>query len=98
MSFCPLEIDILIHYYTTPTEYREGDDFPIRGETMQRLIELGLLTQRDKPSKYGATLEATEKCAALIEAWCNTPLPVQVWVIPEQRKFNDGAAHLLSRE
>jgi hypothetical protein len=83
----PLKIEILLHYYCSPEEYREGDlSAPAVEEAIEWFLDNGLLEladHRDK-EKCGGSFRATDRAKALIEAWCNTPLPVSVWVIPER--------------
>jgi len=84
----PLKIEILLHYYCCPNEYRDGDlSAPAVEEAICWFLANDLLEAAapDK-RKYGASYQTTPKAKALIEAWCNTPLPVSVWVIPGATK------------
>ena len=77
----PFEIDILFHYYTTPTEHRGvTENPPIGPSTMQWLVDEGLLAVRKERSQYGATYECTKRGECWINHVCNLPLPE--WSMP----------------
>jgi len=79
----PLKMEILLHYYYSPEEYRDGDlSAPAVDEALFWACSEGLLTSIEK-SQYGATYAQTDRLRALVDAWLNVPLPVQVWVIPK---------------
>jgi hypothetical protein len=79
----PLMMEILLHYYYSPEEYRDGDlSAPAVHDSIQWACCEGLLEPIMK-NQYGATFKSTDRCRALVNAWCDMPLPVQVWVIPE---------------
>lgn len=78
----PLMIDMLLHYYTTPTEYRDGDlSAPAVREAIEWFKDNGMLeVVMGKSATYGVT----PKAVAWIEHVCSLPLPKQVWVMPEK--------------
>lgn len=84
----PLKIMIGLHYWTTPTEYAAHDDSHRKSgavrEALADFVNGGLLVKRDKPNEYGGTYKPTDALGAWVEALCNVPWPVQVWVIPSK--------------
>lgn len=95
----PLEIEILLHYYDTPGDYLDGDfsggvyrsdDFSdhVPGSTGQavseaidRLVKAGMLKQSVHVDQLW---EATPAVKVYIEALCEVPLPIKMWVMPEK--------------
>lgn len=74
----PFELTILIHYYGSVNDFRDGDfSAPILEHVFKAMIVSGLLAVGEE-TKY----RITEKGWAFVEALCNTPLPVQKWVMP----------------
>lgn len=81
----PLEIEILLHYATRATDYRNGDfSAPAVRDAVERFVGAGLLVERDP----GQTplYWMLERGHAYVDALCKLPLPVQVWVIPKEAK------------
>lgn len=78
----PLEIEIVMHYYCCPGEYREGDFTApaVRSIIDEFRDQLGLIKQT--PDGY----KITDKGAAFVQSLCSVQLPVQVWVSPEKAK------------
>lgn len=78
----PFEIEILIHYYVSPTPHRvELENSPIWPETRAWFLAQGLLAARTESSRYGATYECTKRGEAWINYICQLPLPTQQWVM-----------------
>ena len=82
----PLEIGIALHYWTTPTEYDdgEGEHFwsPAVQDILSRFVSSGYLIHLDKPNEYGGTYKATDALHIYVDAICAVPFPVQTWIIP----------------
>lgn len=74
----PYELGICLWYYGHVEDWPDTDA-PIWAGTMQRLRKLGLVELKFGDCCFGPT----PKLRAFIEALCNTPLPIQVWVIPQ---------------
>jgi hypothetical protein len=80
----PIQIEILLHYHCCVDEYRDGDlSAPAVQETLRCFVDERLLEPVIPTDAYTATFKTTPRAEALISAWCDMPLPVQVWVIPE---------------
>jgi len=76
MRFPPLFIEIMLWYYTSPYDYREGDhSAPAVCEFIKRALDLQLIKKRIIPEEEGSQYEITERGAAWIKALCTTPLP-----------------------
>lgn len=84
MKWTPLEMQILLHYYYSPEDYRQGDySAPaVRQAINSFRDELGLIREKSERDGYGL-YEITERGRVLVDAALETPLPVQVWVIPK---------------
>lgn len=79
----PFEIGILLHYATTPGDHPlMSDPPPIWRETINRFIADGLLARDESGA---AAYAATDKLRAYTDALQRVPLPVQVWVTPNDR-------------
>ena len=80
----PLEIEILLHYYTRAVDYRDGDfTAPAVRQALDSFYELGMLRHATRKSDSGPlSYEVTERAEAYIQALCALPLPVQKWVMP----------------
>ena len=81
----PLEIDILLHYYTTPVDYRDGDfSAPAVRKAVDEFVADGLL--RPTKQKSGGigplSYETTERAQVFLQALCALPLPELRWVMP----------------
>lgn len=78
----PLQMEILLHYYCSASDFREGDfSAPAVRSAIDSFAEVeGLLTASSQP-EYGA-YEITERGRCLIDHILETPAPVQMWVIP----------------
>lgn len=79
----PLQIQILLHYYCSPTDFRDGDfTAPAVHEAIEDFEESGFLRLSDPSDQLGSILVSTDKNAAFINALCSIPEPIQKWVIP----------------
>jgi hypothetical protein len=81
----PLEIEILLHYYCLPTDYRDGDfSAPAVKNAIERFRdELNLLEPTQSMDVYhDPHYRITERGRVFVEALCNMPLPVKQWVMP----------------
>ncbi len=79
----PLHIDIMLHYNIGDSDYRDGDfSAPAVREFVQDLITYDLLERfpQDEDCKFKCGI--TEKGRAWINGLCQTPMPVQKWVMP----------------
>ena len=82
----PLEIEILLHYYCCPTDYRDGDfSAPAVQDAIERFRdEINLLEPTQSMDVYhDPHYRITERGRVFVEALCNMPLPVKTWVMPE---------------
>lgn len=82
----PLQIQMLLHFWTRPTRYAEGDADHRNSPAVQALfgqfVSSGLL-ERTVENEYGEVFKATDALGVYAEALCSVPWPVQVWVIPQ---------------
>lgn len=80
----PLELEILIHYRGSATDYRFGD---FSAPAVRQAIdwfrgEAGLLEPTNRNDYPDATYKLTDKGNFLVDQLCAMPLPVSVWVMP----------------
>jgi len=85
----PLELGILLHYYVSGEDYRQGDfSAPAVSETVERFLRSGMLRERTEAEKQVMNIDqiytTTERADTYILAVLQTPLPVQIWTIPEE--------------
>lgn len=78
-----LEIEILIHYYCSPTDYRNHSDAPAIKEAINNFVKLGFLM----PVKLGDEIDADYKAnreaiKPLVDVLENLALPVLKWAMP----------------
>lgn len=73
----PYQIEIVLHHYCSKAPFPRRDA-PAYGSTVADLVHDGILID----SKDGTAIAATEMGNALVEMWCNTPLPVQRFIDP----------------
>jgi hypothetical protein len=77
----PFEIDVLLHYYTRPTDHEVLQrNPPIWTETRTRFVADGLL---EVSSNRCTAFKITDRGRAYVEALQRVPLPIQKWVQPE---------------
>jgi hypothetical protein len=77
----PFEIDILMHYYTTPGDH-ERSAYPGVVEALADLARQDLLEPLPQPTEYGANWRLTERGEVYCVALTRVPLPVKRWVMP----------------
>jgi len=79
----PLEIEILMHYYTRGLDYRNGDfTGPAVRDAIDRFVDLGLLYAGEDTE--GPEYIGNRKALAVyVNAICSVPLPVLTWAIPQ---------------
>ena len=80
----PLEIEILLHYYRLPTDYRGGDFTPEVKNAIELLRdEYNLLELTHSMDEFCVPhYTITERGSVFVEALCNMPLPIKMWVMP----------------
>ena len=83
----PLEIEILLHYYSRGDDYRDGD---FSAPAVRSAIDsfrgvLGLL--QENPGKGGGAYHITERGKVYVAALMDVPLPEQRWVMPTDRRL-----------
>lgn len=77
----PLDIDILLHYHCSASDYRDGDlTAPAVRDSIAWALHEGLLECRTDSAD--ATYRTTSRGDALVLAMCRMALPTQQWVIP----------------
>ncbi|TRD03811.1 hypothetical protein FJV76_14340 [Mesorhizobium sp. WSM4303] len=84
MTWTPYHIEIILHYHCSVGPF-ERWRAPIFEETVNMLVDAGLL----HPSPDDGLQPKEKHCyrtsprgAALVEMWCDTPLPEQVFIDP----------------
>lgn len=97
----PLELDILLHYYSHANDWRDGDfTAPVCDETFNKFMLQGLLTRNIGDPNSGAEpnpqYRPTDRLNAFVHLLCKTPLPVQVWCHPDE-VIRDGPTTVLKR-
>lgn len=81
----PLRISILLHYFCSPTDFREGDlSAPAVREAINDFLQEGFLREagRGGDEQYKAHYFITNKGRFYADALCAVPAPVAVWSIP----------------
>lgn len=79
----PLQISILLHYYVSPTDYRNGDfSAPAVKEAMAHFLEKGMLCHS---VKRDVNYVITDGGQYFVYRLCRVPLPVveERWVFPD---------------
>lgn len=79
----PLLIEMILHYHTTPGEYRDGDfSAPAVREAINLMRdEWGLIEMVD-----GKGYVATQRLSAYVKKICSIKLPELHWLYPEDMK------------
>jgi len=88
----PLEIEIMLHYRCTPTDYRGGDfSAPVVREAIDKFKSpvgtwtvSGMLEEVPREEVKEAIYRITEKGRIYVGALCCVPIPVQTWVMPDR--------------
>jgi hypothetical protein len=89
-SVTPHELEILLFYYYSAADYRNGDYPPATKLAIERFLEAGLLThqgfciERFDDGNLRSRWSVTEKGRAYVEAILSMPFPEQIWVVPAQ--------------
>jgi hypothetical protein len=81
----PLQLQMMLHYYTRaePYAYREPEHATSGAVRDQRqLLENDGLIEPSETSGSGYCV--TPRGSAFIEALCETPLPICMWIIPRR--------------
>lgn len=76
----PNDIEILLHYYTTPIQHERIHVLGV-AKAIASFIERGIIVIREE-NEFGNPYEVTEKGEKLVEMLCNTPDPVNKWMDP----------------
>ena len=90
----PIMIEIVLHYYTSPTDWRDGEwNEGIRGiiHTIADSLQLIELDPRSHPLGLGyrpGTYKITKRGEVYVEALKALPLPIQVWTIPNASEIS----------
>lgn len=72
----PYEIRVLLWHHIRQDRF-EGHAAPIYSPTVDGFMRIGLLEASDE-----GYFKTTDKAAALIDLWRQTPIPVMKWVDP----------------
>lgn len=84
---CPLQIEIMIHYYCIGADFREGDfSAPaVSGAIEYFVIDRMLSYQKDGSSPK---LRITDRGRAYVEFLTKVPYPIEKkeWVLPEEER------------
>ncbi len=79
----PHEIGILLHYYTRPVDYDDGDfRAPVVREAIDKFSKAGILKRKDPFPPYPESYEGTDGLRVYVEALCAVPFPELRWVMP----------------
>ena len=84
----PLQINILLHYYTSPTDYPELS-FPAQQDALEYFLNAGFLTKTEPGEDISADTRSytpTEKLHVYCQALCQVPEPTQIWTV-DMRKI-----------
>lgn len=73
----PYDIELMLHHHCRRVPF-ERRDAPIFQDRMDSLVKVGLLEFSDEQQLY----VSTPLGAALVEMWCNTPIPAVKYVDP----------------
>lgn len=79
----PIEIEILIHYYTRADDYREGD---FSAPAIREIIDsfsAGPDSLIERSTHRGQCYTVSDRGRVYVEALMAVPLPVRAWVIPK---------------
>ncbi len=104
----PLEIEIILHYYCSAEDYRNGDhSAPAVKCALNRFLEDGLLVhegfnvERFDDGRIRARYKVTDRALTYIAALESVPFPNQVWRMPQpwpQPESDSLALTLISRQ
>ncbi|WP_376742465.1 hypothetical protein [Ensifer canadensis] len=82
MNWSPYQIKVILHHHSSAAVF-EYASAPLYRPTIDQLVEAGILFEDD------GSLGTTALGNALVKMWCETPLPVRVFVDP--RTFGEAA-------
>lgn len=79
----PLELAILMHYYWSPNDFRDGDfTAPMVRATIERFRDQDELLCLNHGGVGDATYKLTQRGRVFLDHLMAQPLPVQAWVMP----------------
>lgn len=86
MTWTPLQLQILLHYYSHADDFRDGDfAAPAVREAIDWFRgEAGFLEIKP-PSRGLASYRITERGRVLVRHLLSAPMPVQVWTMPNPK-------------
>jgi hypothetical protein len=89
----PFELDILLHYYGCADDHEVIEkNPPIWSMTLAAFIEEDLLTANLPGGEWHGQYRLTERGRAYIRMVLKVPLPVQLWVHPDELPWEESAA------
>lgn len=74
MRWTPYMIKLVLHHHTSPAPF-DYKHAPIYPETIGMLCAAGILVEED------GTFTTTDLGKAMVEMWCNTPIPIVQHVV-----------------
>jgi hypothetical protein len=78
----PLQIEILLHYWSRAEDYRQGDfTAPAVREAIDWFMHEGML-ERNTDASRDTAYRTTERAQAWIEYVKSLPLPTHTWLMP----------------
>ena len=80
----PLEMQIALHYYTSPTDFRDGDfSAPAVRSSIDHFQACDLIRVRKAGEPGNAHYVATPRLNTYVEKLKSIELPIQRWVYPD---------------
>lgn len=86
MMWTPFQMRIVLHHYGSSAECPHSH-VPIYAETIQHLKGCGVLEDREQGAGGETPYQTTAMGKALVEMWCQQPLPIVTYVDP---RFAEG--------
>ena len=83
----PLELEILLHYYITNSDYRELNAPAIK-EAIEKFVKLGLLidNRNNKNDFCHQQFRSNDEALSIyVETLLNVPLPKMKWTIEKEK-------------
>lgn len=81
----PIQITVLLHYYSQTDDYYGGDvEPPSVRNAIEFLRKEAMLTENMSDTGLGPQDKITDRGRCFVEAMKALPLPVQTWVMPER--------------
>jgi hypothetical protein len=88
----PLQIEILLHYWSRAEDYRQGDfSAPAVREAIDWFMHEGML-ERNMSADRLTSYRTTDRAQAWIRHVTDLPLPTMTWVIEAARPNNPNSA------